>query len=464
MKKQNRVVFFNMLSTVLLRGISIFTAPLFGRLLGDANYGVVSLYLVWVSVVQIAFTMQSQSTLVNARIEYPEERQKQYQSSVITLSACSYLCFALLTLLALEPLSRLLKLEPVMIGFILFHGFGGFCILYINSKFTYEFKAGLNCLVSVAVPVITLLLSLLLVVKFPPEINYYGRILALAIPNGLIGLGFCIYILWSGKTFYNREFWRFCLGLSLPLVFYNLSDLVLGQCDRIMLQRILSEASVGQYSMAYNFGGILFAIFAALNNSWCPFFFEDMKQGRAESMGRQAKNFLELFTVLALGFIFLSREVYHGYLLASPEFWPGTGLIPIFAASYFFNFLCTFPVNFEYYHKKTKAVAVITVVASLVNIGLNYVLIRAVGMSGAAIATAISHGLQLLTHYLYCRYVIGTKNYPFPVKMWIGYLGVYAAGLVLVLLTSNLWWLRWGLGALIGLWELGRIMKRKSLF
>ena len=464
MKKQNRVVFLNILSTVLLRGISIFTAPLFGSLLGDANYGVVSIYMVWVGVVQIAFTMQTQSTLVNARNEYPEERQKQYQSSVMTLSACSYLCFSLLTLLLIGPLSGLLKVEPVLIGLILFHGFGGFCILYINSKFTYEFKAGLNCLVSVAVPVITLILSLILVMGLPPEVNYYGRIFALAIPNGLIGLGFCVYILRSGRTFYNREFWHFCLSISLPLVFYNLSDLVLGQSAGVMLQQMLSAAVVGQYSMAYNFGAILFTIFAALNNSWCPFFFEDMKQGRTDSLKSQAKHFLELFTVLSLGFILLSRDVYHGYLFASPEFWRGTGLIPVFAASYFFNFLCTFPVNFEYYHKKTKAVAIITVGSSVVNIGLNYVLIRLVGMSGAAIATAASHGLQLLAHYLYCRYGIGGKAYPFPVKMWLGYLAAFAAGLVLVLLTSDVWWLRWGLGAMIGIWELVRIFKRKSLF
>lgn len=464
MMSRNRVAFFNILSTVLLRGISLFTAPLFAGLLGDANYGVVSIYMVWVGVVQIAFSLQTQSTLVNARIEYPEQRQNAYQSSVMSLSIISYLAFSAIVLLLMGPISRLLKLEPLLIGLILFHGFGGFCILFINSKLTYEFKAGINCLISVAVPVITLVLSLLLVLNLPQETNHYGRILALAIPNGIIGCGFCAYILLKGKTFYNREFWRFCLNLSLPLVFYNLSDLVLGQSDRVMLQHMLSEAAVGQYSLAYNFGAILFTIFAALNNSWCPFFFEDMKQGRRQSMQSQAKNFLELFTILSIGFILLSSEVYRGYLFASPEFWPGTELVPIFAASYFFNFLCTFPVNFEYYHKKTKAVAVITVSASLINIALNYVLIRLIGIPGAAVATAVSHGLQLTAHYLYCRYALGKGEYPFPATLWIGYLAAFAAGMVLVYLTPNAWWLRWGIGAVLGLWELYRIKKRRTLF
>ena len=461
MKSRNRVAFFNILSTVLLRGISLFTAPLFSRLLGDEGYGVVSIYMVWVGVLQIIFTFQTYSTLVNARIEYPQEQQSRYQSSVMSLSLITYLCLSAVVLLLIEPISVLLKLDKRILALLLLHGFGGFSILFINTKLTYEFKAGLNCLVSVIVPVTSLVLSLILILAMPGE-PHFGRILALSTTNGIIGIGFCVYILLKGKTFFHPEFWRFCLTLSLPLVFYNLSDLVLGQSDRVMLQRMISEAAVGQYSLAYNFGAILFTIFGALNNSWCPFFYEDMKQGRRDSMRIQAKNFLELFTVLSMGFILLASEVYH--VFAPGEFWPGTGLIPIFAASYFFNFLCTFPVNFEYYHKKTKAVAVITITASLVNILLNYFLIRMVGMHGAAIATALSHGLQLTMHYLYCRWGIGKEDYPFPLKLWIGYAAAFLAVAGLVCLTPDAWLLRWGFGAILGIWEVYRIVKRKSLF
>ena len=39
MKKQNKVAFFNILSVILLNGISMITAPLFSRILGDSGYG-----------------------------------------------------------------------------------------------------------------------------------------------------------------------------------------------------------------------------------------------------------------------------------------------------------------------------------------------------------------------------------------------------------------------------------------
>ena len=461
MKKQNRVTFFNILSTMLLRGISLFTAPLFSRLLGPSGYGVVSLYTVWVGVAAIAFTLQTHGTLVNARVEYPEEQQNAYQSSVMTLSLLFYLVCSAVVIAFLPQVSRMLKLPWVLVLLILFHAFGSFCLNFLNSKFTYEFKADKNMYVSVGLTLTTVVLSVILILLMPDSINYYGRILALSLTYGILGITVCSYVLSKGKTFYNREYWTLALTLALPVVFYSLSDLLLGQCDRVMLQWMMDTDMVGQYSLAYNFGGIMFTIFGALNNSWVPFYFDDMKQQRREAMHRQAGNFLELFTVLSVGFILLAPEVYH--IFAGRKFWSGTNLIPIFVSSYYLNFLCTFPVNYEYYYKKTKAVAIITVGTSLLNLGLNYVLIGAMGVSGAALATAISHGVQFTCHYVYTRYWMKKGDYPFGIRLWAKYAACYFAMVALVLLTGQMGIARWALGAAIGLWELWRIRQRKVL-
>lgn len=461
MKKRNRVAFFNILSTVLLNGISIFTAPLFSRLLGDSGYGVLSIYTIWTGAIAIVFTLQTQGTLVNARVEYSEEDQSRYQSSALSLSVFCFLILGALVLLFLNPISAFLKLDRILILLMLLQAFGTFCVSFLSTKFIYEFKAGRNMAISLGVTLTTLVLSVILILQMPQELRYYGRILAIAVTYGCIGIPACIYILAKGKTFYNRQFWKFCLALAIPSVFYNLSDLILGQSDRVMLQHMLNEARVGQYSLALNFGGIMFTIFGALNNTWCPFFFDDMKQGHRDELLSRTRNFLELFTVLSAGFLLLHREVYH--IFASREFWDGTALIPIFVTSYFLNFLCTFPVNYEYYHKKTKVVAMVTIASSLVNIGLNYLLIQKMGMAGAALATAISHCLQFGFHYLYTRYVLGKGEYPFGIRVWAKYAGCYCAVLVFVFLTTEVWLLRWAVGAAIGIWELVRIWKRKVL-
>lgn len=461
MKRRNRVAILNIASTVLQQGIAFFTGPLFLRLLGDEGYGVLSIYNVWVSVIAIAFTLQTQGTIANARVEYPEDQQEKYQSSVMTLSVLAYGVCTALVLMFLRPLSGILKLSRMLIVLMLLHGFGTYCINFLSTKFVYEFKAGWKMILALAVTVISLVLSLALVIPLPHETRYLGRIMGIAGTYAIIGIPTCIYIIAKGKTFYHEEYWKFCAYLAIPTVFYNLSDLILGQSDRVMLQQMLSEAVVGQYSAALNFSGIMYTIFGALVNTWTPFFFEDMKLGQKEALQSRTKNFLELYTVLSVGFLLLETEVYHVY--AGEEYSPGTGLIPIFVTSYFLNFLCTFPINFEYYKKNTRVVAGVTIIASLINLGLNYVLIRTLGMFGAALATAISHCIQLALHHCFARFVLGKEAYPFQLRSWMPYVLGYAAVLALVYLTPEQWFIRWPLGAAIGVWELWRIKKRKVL-
>lgn len=456
MKQRNRIAFFNILSTVVLKGSAFFTGMLFARLLGGSGYGSLKLYNISVSIVTILFSLQTQTTLANARVEYPEEAQKGYQSSAMTLSVLFFGMCTGIVLLFLRPVSSLLNLTPVLIFLMLFQAFGNFCVEFLNKKNVYEFRAGWNMILSLVMTLVPLALAVVLILQMPYETRYVGRVIANSLSYGVVGTVVCIGILLRGKTFYCREYWKFCLVLALPAVFHNLSDLILNQMDSLMLNALMNTAAVGYYGNAWGFANFLFILFQALNNIWCAYFFEDMKTGGRESLLEKSRNFLEVFTILACGFMLLAPEVYHVY--APKEFWVATMVIPLFTAAYYVNFLCTFPVNFEYYHKKPKAVAVITVSSSLMNLVLNFVFIKTIGMAGAAVATLASHGLQLVLHHVYSRRL---GDYPFPVKLWGGYALGFCAVLAVVLLLPDAWFIRWPLGAVLGIFMLLRIKKRK---
>ena len=461
MKRQNRIAFFNILSVILLNGISLLTAPLFSRILGTGGFGVLKIYNVWASVAAILFTLQTQGSLVNARVEYPEDRQRQYQSATMALSLLTFLGCSGLVVVFLKPISALLKLEPMLIGFLLLQAFGTYCVNFLSTKYTYEFKAGRNMAISLAVTVVTLILSLVWILQLPQETRYLGRVAAIAVTYGLVGIPACIIILMQGRTLFHKEYWKFCIVLAIPAVFHNLSDLILGQSDLVMLQQLKGDSAAGLYGLAWQFGNFLFIIFGALNRTWCPFFFEEMKQGKREAMLEKTRNFLELFTVLACGFMLLTPEVY--YVYGGSQYVESTAIIPLFVGSYYLNFLCTFPVNFEYYHKKTKVVAAVTIFSSLVNVALNYVLIKAIGMAGAALATMLSHGLQLLIHHVYTRFFLGKGAYPFPLDLWAKYGIAFLAVMGAVYLNADRWLVRWVMGACIGIAELREIRRRKVL-
>lgn len=458
MKQRNRIAFFNILSTVVLKGSAFFTGMLFSRLLGGSGYGSLKLYNISVSIITVVFSLQTQTTLANARVEYPQEAQKGYQSSVMTLSLLFFGLCTGVVLLFLRPISSRLYLTPVLVLLVLFQAFGTFCTDFLNKKNVYEFRAGWNMVLSLVMMLVPLILAVILILQMPYETRYMGRVIANSASYGIVGLVVCIGILLQGRTYFHREYWKFCLILAIPAVFHNLSDLILNHMDSLMLNHLMNTAAVGYYGNAWGFANFLFILFQALNNIWCAYFFEEMKTGQRQALLEKSRNFLEVFTILACGFMLLAPEVYHVY--APREFWVATMIIPLFAAEYYVNFLCTFPVNFEYYHKKPQAVAMITVSSSLMNLVLNYVFIKTMGMAGAAVATLVSHCLQLTLHHLYSTRL---GDYPFPLRQWIGYLLAFCGVLAVVLLLPEAWFIRWPLGAVLGVFMLLRIKQRKVL-
>lgn len=462
MRNANRIIFLNILSTVIIQGLVFITSPIFSRMLGTENYGVVSIYNTWTMIVTAVFSLQVGGTLQIARNQFPIEDQPKYQSSILTFGTVNYLILSLVTFLFINQISRLIKMESAMILVMLLHSYGQFCVGYVNSKYTYEFKANRNFVLSLVTSVCSIGLSIFLIYQIPAESNYWGRILGNAITYAMLAVVSWVLILPKGKVLFKWEYWKFALPLGLPLILHSLSGLILSQSDRVMLQHMSTASMVGIYSLAYSFSTVLNVIWNALNNSWVPFYFEYTRTGQIEEMKKRARNYLELFTVLSSGFVLLATEVYHLY--ADKSFWEGTILIPILAIGYYMVFLYSFPVNYEFFYKKNKFIAITTVAAALCNIVLNYFFIIYMGPLGAALATAIAHTFQFLFHYICARFVIKEGEFPFSMRMLIPYTAVFLVFAVLPILLPDAWLLRWGLGAALGVWELCRIVKRKNIF
>ena len=347
----------------------------------------------------------------------------------------------------------------IFVGLV--HGWGSYCVSFMNGKFTYEFKADKNFILSVATSVLTIGLSILFIHLLPAEDNYWGRIAGQAVTYLVLGIIMYISVMASGKTFYNKEYWRFTLPIAVPTIFHILANIVLNQGDKVMLKAMVSNSAVGIYALSCTFGAVISTIFNALNNSWVPFYYEYTREDQIGEMKRHAKNYIELFTIITIGFILLSREVFHIY--ADESFWSGTDIIPLFALGHYFVFLYSFPVNYEFYNKKTKAIAVVTTLAAVFNIILNYFFIHFWGLSGAVIATVAAHGLQFAFHYIYAK-KMGAGEFPFRLADFApAFLSVCGA-VVLYMAVRSLWMVRWAIGAVFGIFLLIKIIKRREIF
>ena len=456
-KSLNTITLMNIISTVLLQGIAFLTLPIFSRLLGTDNYGIVSVYNTWTSIVMIVFTLQTADAFPSARIYLPAEEQEKFQSSAVSLALTSYLCFAVPTYI----ITAIIGIDRFLVVSLLIQGFTAYMISALSSKFIFEMDAFKNMLLSLFVSVVNVGLSLILIFSMDKEINYKGRIMGMMFSNLAGGVFSYFYIFRRGKTFYNKEFWKFTLPITLPTIFHSLANLVLAQSDRLMIDAMIDKSTTGIYSLAVTFTSVVSTIFLSLNNAWVPFYYKYSKENDKQSIMAHSRNYLELYTIIICGFMLLSQEVY--IFFGGQNFTEGSKYIPLLAAGAFMTFLYSFPVNYEFYHKKTGHIAVVTVTAALCNIILNLILIGSMGVMGAVIATVISYVFQFAFHYISARFIIG-GDFPYHMKMFLPWIAAVCCCCCVTYLLRDIWIVRWTFGAVLGAVCLYKIIRRKTIF
>lgn len=461
-KNVNIAAFFNIAGPVILNGISFFTVPIFTRILGTANYGIASLYVTWVQIFTMIIGLQTSGTISTSVVHFPKEKQNAYRSSVITISCCSLAVVGALTVIFIEPIKAATGFSALVTVLLILHSFGAFSLNFASSVFIYQKEAYKNFIFSVFTAVLTVVLSLILILKvFPPENNYLGRIIGLAAPNIVIGIALISVIVARGRTGFNKEYWKYCLPLCLPLVFHGLSQTVLSQTDKIMLKVFYGDSAVGIYSLAVTVSHILVIVWNALNNTWVPVYYDHMKAGDYDTIKIRAKNYIFLFTVLTMGFLTVCPEVVK--IFASEEFWQCIEYLPLLAVGSYMMFLYSFPVNFQFFYKKSLGIAVGTLLAAAVNIVLNYFLIDKFGMKGAATATLSAYTALFIFHQIIAKYALKEK-YTFGITMYYKSIICVAVTFALCYLLADFWIVRWGIAAVLGVALLYKTVKNKAIF
>ena len=458
---ENKMVTFNVLSTVIIAGINFFTIPIFTRMLNTDGYGIVNVYVAWVQIATVFVGLKADGSIGSASANIEKDEQDAYQLSCMILGTLSFVILLVLAYVFLEPLSELLKLEPLFVVLILLQSFGTFVTSLFSMRFIFRKQAQKNFIMSTGICVATTTVSILLILfAFPEEISYYGRIYGLSVPYFITGLAFFFYMLMKIRTV-KVKYWVFCLTLTLPLVFHGLSQLVLAQTGKIFIQQTIGNSASGVYSIAVTVVALLNSVYSALNNAFVPFMYDDLAAKTSEEIKQKHfRNYFILFTTGTCAFVLMAPEVLK--VLSTPDYWEAVNFLPPLIFGQYCVFLYSFPVNFEFFKMKTASIAVGTTAAALVNLGLTVALIQSFGSFGAAFATAISYTLLFLFHFCIARFKLGDKNYN-PLY----YVGGFALIMVLCLANpflSSFVILRWAAGILVLLALSFKIIIRRTIF
>lgn len=434
-RSENSQVLFNILSTVLIGGINFFTIPLFTSVLGTSGFGEYSLYAVWVQIFTIVIGLQSSGTIPSASVTYKGVLFEQYFRSIILLLLVVFSLVFCLAVLFIGQITDCLDLTSMAVVYMLLQSFGAACISLFNSRYIFEKKAQVNCFISVLLCVATTLLSIILIFTFYDYDRVQGRIIGLAVPNLLIGLVLAFTIIKKRDIGYSKEHIVFCLSLSLPLVFHTVGQTILSQTDKLMIQWILNDmAIVGVYSLGVTISLLLNTVYSSLNSAFVPFLFEDLQLKKYGSLKERYSRYIRLFTLGTIFFVLISPEIIS--VMAGEEYKNAKYITPILILGGYFIFCYSFPVNYEFYLKKTTSIAFGTAMAALCNIVLNMALIPCLQMVGAAISTALAYGILFLFHSVMVKRL--DKNCKMPyIKLIIGVILVCISVLFTIILLEH---------------------------
>ena len=117
-----------------------------------------------------------------------------------------------------------------------------------RKRYDYEYKS---------VVARTLLMSLanailgITFVYFGTE-KGYARILSCIIVNLTFGVILFLTNYKNGKTIFNLEYAKFAVKFNTPLMLHYISQYILEQFDRVMIQKMVGLAATGIYNVAYN--------------------------------------------------------------------------------------------------------------------------------------------------------------------------------------------------------------------
>lgn len=457
----NAVAFFNILGPVILNGINFFTIPIFTRILGTDNYGLYTIYSTWVNTFSILISLQVMGTVGVANVRISKNEIKSYYSSIITLVWISFAFWFALVLMAMPMFSRVLGISSNMVFLMLFHALGMAFVNFATMRYTYEKRSQFTFMISIFVAIVGAILSIVLIQHTINSELYYGRAYGAAIPYIVIGIVLAAVYMRQGKVLYSKKYWKFCLPICLPVVFHALSQVVLAQADKVMLQNMMNDSIVGIYSFTYTFAHVMNIIYNSFNNTWVPFYYDDIKEKRMDSIYRRTKNYITVFTLLSMGFMLLAPDVIK--LFAGEDYWLGISLVPIFVVANYMMFLYSFPVNYEFYHKKTIHIASGTSGAAVINCVLNYLLIPVMGMAGAAYATLIAYVLLWIFHHMISKYVI-KENYHYRIRQFIPGLVAVLMVAIMVMFIEKYIIIRWGMAMVVGIVLLRHFVKTKAIF
>ncbi|SCJ41485.1 Polysaccharide biosynthesis protein [uncultured Clostridium sp.] len=387
--------------SILQKCISFITVPIFTRLLTTEQYGLFNVYQSWMSIIVIFATLNLQyGVFNNAMIKYEDDRDTCI-SSLQGLSTILTLIIFIVYLVSKNFWNSLFKLPTILMLCMFAEIFTAPALGFWSGKQRFDYKYKKLVIITFGMSVVSPIIGVLAVLS--TDNKGVMRILSAALVNVIVCSIIYVLNMIKGKKFFVKKYWKYALAFNVPLIPYYLSQMVLNQSDRIIINNISGTDKAGLYSVAYSFALILTFILNAINNSFVPWTYKKLKSGRYSDIANISDALAIFIGVSLILLIAFAPEMIR--IVAAPEYYESVWVVPPVSASLFFLFLAQLYINVEWYFEENFLLVKASLLSAVINIILNIIFIRIFGYVAAGYTTLICYIIFVFNNYYYMKKV-----------------------------------------------------------
>lgn len=398
---------YYLVASTLPSAVAIFIVPVYTFFLSPQDYGVLALTQAFGTLLPIFFSLSIHSSIGRYYFEFQGEELKSYISSITVLMFVTSCLMLLITNIYLDSILSIIFPKTPHEYYFLFRVtlIVVFCRVF-SSVFTIIIRvreqANLFMRLSLSLFLINMSVALIEIVVL--RRGLYGMVEATLIGSILEAL----FYLYPIRKLYG---WKFNpkmliapIKYSIPTIPHALSGYIFMYSDRIILEKYIALSLIGLYAISDKIAMVFKNIVNKFNDAFGPHFMKIAitdKHQAIQDAKILATRLITLVSVAVAFFSIFSVEIMHVFL--NPRYFDAWVMIPILASSYIFRSLYCFSTIGLFFAGKTGKVALITIIAGIVNIVMNICLIPYFGIMVAVYSTVVAFALTYIMSLIISR-------------------------------------------------------------
>jgi len=420
------------IATTIQKCINFITMPIFTRMMSVDDYGIYTMYVSWINIFFIFTSLRLDGSVFNKGMSKFKDDRVGFIVSIQLLSTIITIIVFIIYLIFNNFFNNLTEFSyPIMILMfiqLLFMPAYNFWIL----KKRYEYNYIKFSTVTILTSLINVLIGIIVVKNSKSNLGEI-RVYSYAICQIFFSCILYFVNIKNGIKKLNLKYIKYALKFNIPLVPHYVSQYILDQLDRIMIQKMINIGKAAVYNACYSISFILKVFSDSFIAAITPWYYDHLDKKEYKKISDIFLPVFLSFTMFIILFVLLAPELVK--LILPSKYYSGIPAIPPISISIIFLMMYSFFGLLEFYFEETKFSMFISSIGAVLNFVLNYIFIKKFGFIAAGYTSLICYILFAIVHYYFSKHIT-IKNIGCPIFNDHSVIGISILCILLTLIIA----------------------------